>query len=290
MTFEKLNNFEELLKQTIKDNDPETQALAENFILEERITKEREKGYSEYIESALDFDQWNHNHEEYVLERINLDKTDTKPVETFTDHNKLNIFKQIEPDQYLVRLERIEFPARGIMREGIDQVVDYFDDFIKTPEQSQPADFIENFLEKWNDKRDLRPVFAGFWGEVKQFFVDPYHNQIQNRDWANQLRDLFGLGHLDPSGGEPIPVVLFRYRVKDVLDANTDGKNIVAVPTVLDGGFSPFFYPTPLKGWTEGQTVDLTQGDENNYSLNCEIIHRYIPYKKEFIYNLSFAF
>jgi hypothetical protein len=87
-------------------------------------------------------------------------------------------------------------------------------------------------------------------------------------------------------GGEPIPVLLLRYRVEDVITHQPDEPNFAAVPTVLDSTWSPFFCPVP-EGWREGQTLDLTSGTENDYELNCEILHRFIEYKASYVYRVG---
>ena len=84
--------------------------------------------------------------------------------------------------------------------------------------------------------------------------------------------------------GEPIPVLLLRYRVGDVLNAASGETKITATPTVLDSGWGPFFCPTPVDGWNEGQALDLSPGGEKKYLLNCEILHRHIEYQPSYLY------
>jgi len=52
----------------------------------------------------------------------------------------------------------------------------------------------------------------------------------------------------------------------------------------LDSDWGPFFFPTPVDGWKEGQTLDLSPGDENGYSLNSEVIHRFIKYQPSYLF------
>jgi len=79
--------------------------------------------------------------------------------------------------------------------------------------------------------------------------------------------------------------LMFRYQVKDVLQFSRGDANVFAIPTVLDSRFSPFFCPTPKNGWNEGQALDLSSGDDDNYSIYREILHRAIEFKPEFLYN-----
>jgi len=274
----KFNTFYQLLKDANQNSHlVEEYAIAENFILEERLTNEREDNYGKHVNASVDIEDWYGNHEDYIDDKINIH---SGIPETFQKDNNSNLLNNIDKDQYLVRVEKINWPSI-ILGEDINQMVDYLNDFLKNVNYSN---IIEKFLSDWNKERDFRPIFVGFWGEVKDIFTDTNGNEINNDDWANQLRNRFGLGHLDPMNGESIPVVLLRYRVKDVLNGASEETKIAAVPTVLDSSWSPFFCPTPADGWNEGQSLDLSPGDENEYSLNCEILHRFIEYKPSYLY------
>ena len=276
----KFSAFYQLLKDTNLNSHSEESAIAENFILEERLSEQREDSYEEHANSPVNMEEWNFGHENYISDKINVT---TGSPETFSDYNDSNLLNNIEPDQYLVRIEKIDQPSSSM---GIDnnQMVDYLKAFI---ENAESLDIIEKFLADWNRNRDLRPMFAGFWGEVKDIFTDQNGNEINNNEWASKLRDRFGLGHINPMNGEHIPVLLMRYRVRDVLNAAAGETNITAVPTVLDSGLGPFFCPTPTNGWNQGQTLDLSPGDENEYTLNCEILHRFVEYQTSYLYRIG---
>lgn len=64
-------------------------------------------------------------------------------------------------------------------------------------------------------------------------------------------------------------------------------ERLFAAPTVLDAGLSPFFCPTPA-AWTEGQTVNLTLATEESYAFNCELLHRYLPYERGYVYKVGY--
>lgn len=273
----KFSTFYQLLKDTNRNSHAEECSVAENFILEERLTEQREDNYGEHINSSVGIDNWVLGHKNYISDKINVY---SGTPETFTNYNNVNSLNNIEEDQYLVRIEAIDWPS-SLIGKDTNQMVDYLKDFV---ENAGNPDIIKKFLADWNRERDLRPIFVGFWGEVKDIFTDTIGKEINNDDWANQLRDRFGLGHFDPLIGEPIPVLLMRYRVGDVINATSGETRITAVPTVLDSDWSPFFCPTPAHGWNEGQTLDLSPGDENEYSLNCEILHRCIEYQPSYLY------
>jgi hypothetical protein len=270
------------VKSLLQNTSPEARAVAENFILEERLNEARESSYSESVAVPSDSEDWTDKHDDYIAEKINTYEENAP--ETFTNINSSNFLKHLEGNQYLVRLENLKSFSRS-SRLDVNNLQSYLNDFIKNKDDSEFKDILEEAFSAWNRKRDLRPIFAGFWGEVKELFTDPDENEIENPEWANKLRDIFGLGHYDPFDGENIPVLLLRYRVNDVLNAGSEKMNAVAVPTVLDSSWSPFFCPTPQNGeFHKGQTVNLSPGDESNYTFNCEIIHRFIEYKPEFIY------
>jgi hypothetical protein len=280
MAFQKTksNRFYQFLKTTIKNSHPELRPIAENFILEERLTEQREGSYETHITTPADVGDWKERHEGYISEKVYV--VSGTP-ETFTDHNQPNLLSKLDENQYLVRLEDVTRLSNALALTN-NLMIDYLNAFINDTGDKTAYDIVEKVLADWNTKRDRRPVFAGFWGEVKDLFVDSEGKERKHPDWANLLRDRFGLGHLDPDKGEPIPVLLLRHRVSDVINGAPANPHFAAVPNVLDSKWSPFFCPTPVNGWKEGQSLDLTAGSEDDYSLNCEIIHRYITYEASY--------
>ncbi len=283
MAFERpgFESFYQLIEETSRHPEIRKRCIAENFILEERLTKEREDSYGEHLENPVNKDTWDHGHEDYVDKRI---YSRSGIPETFEDINKPNLLPVLDGDQYLVRLEDIG-RLSSLYGKPTDEMMKHFSDFITDPETPGNEDIIKGFFSAWNKKRDYRPIFAGFWGDIKDIFTDAAGSRVENEDWADRLRNRFGLGHMDPKNGESIPVLMFRYRIRDVVECHTGDTNHLAVPTVLDSRFSYYFCPTPGSGWNHGQVLDLSAGDENNYSLYCEILHRFIEYKPEFLYN-----
>ena len=276
---DKFKNFSSLLK-SIQGLSPEERAVAENFILEERISEPREDSYEQFLASPNDSGDWNFNHEDYVSNKIKLFHGHGDP-ETFTDINRLNWLPDLEPNQMLIRIENLEQLVEVVRYDAdLTQLIDYFTNYIDNKDRDS-ANVIKGFLFHCNSFRDLRPAFVGFWGEVKDLL------EKNVNEWANKLRDRFGLGHLDPFNGKPIPILVFRYRVSDVIKfAKPQNQNFATIPTVLDSSLSPYFCPTP-QGWNEGQTLDLSPGTVNNYAFNLEILHRYIDYEIEYVYRLG---
>lgn len=281
MAFERpaFKEFHQLLKSDAKDPDAEVRSIAENFILEERLTEVREDNYGDHLDRhPANTKGWINAHQNYLENSIYLRK---KEPETFTADNRPNLHPGLADNQVLVRMERIDRTARFI-GEPVNKMMQNIEDYIADPKKDVNIFFIKRMLDKWNKKRDHRPMFAGFWGEVEDIFVDAEGNPIADDSWANRLRDRFGLGDMDPSGKEHIPVVMFWYRVSEV---KADPSERTAIPTVLDGGRYEYFCPTPKKAFDTGLTLDLSEGDESDYSLNCEVLHRHMEYRSDFIYN-----
>ncbi len=266
-----------MLAKETQGDDFEYRAIAENFILEERLTEEREDSYAHYVVSPQDWGDWKFGHENYVSDKITLRKGTP---ETFTNLNGPNLLPEIEQEQFLVRVENLtELAERAQYDNDIAQLIDDITRFLEDRTNQEAADVVEDFLSDCNKYRDLRPTFVGFWGEVKDLLDG------NDEHWPNKLRDRFGLGRLDPIG-EPIPVLLLRYRVSDVVAAQPEERNFAAIPTILDSRMYSFFCPTP-RNLSRGLTLDLAPGTEDDYNFSSEILHRYIEYKTSYVYRLG---
>jgi hypothetical protein len=139
-----------------------------------------------------------------------------------------------------------------------------------------PADETLEFLEKWlerlNGASDGRPMFVAPFAAVERQMLQP--------DWPNQLRDALGLGHVRPTGGNPVPVVLFQYSLERSYDAHRASPAWAATPTVLDdpatSGLSTCFFPAPRKSAPPefGFTVDLSRSGTST----SEFLHAHVGY------------
>ncbi len=280
----KFTGFTAFLKSTAQSPNSESSCVAENFILEERLTEQREDSYESHQPSIQDWNTWKSGHESYLENKIHINPG---VPETFTGLNHINLFPSIDPEQSLVRLENV---SRLTRYHGgtLDEMMRDIQEFIENRNTPKNNNILSAILHHWNRVRDHRPLFAGFWGEVKDIFFDADGNKINDKYWADRLRDRFGLGHLIPTNGEPIPVFMFMYPVKDVptLDDPHDNKKI-AIPTVLDGRLAPFFCPTPKNGWKEGQALDLSDSGKNPYSINSEILHSRIEYIPDYLFKVG---
>jgi hypothetical protein len=279
----KFDTFRSLLETVTKGDDIDKRGIAENFILEERLTGQREDSFEEHLENPAGEDIWADGHQTYIERKLYIKPGRREDPETFTDLNTPNLLTDIADEQRLVRLESIG-EVDVLVDKGLNEIMEKFQEFIKDRENPEKRNFVNSILSAWNTTRDSRPLFAGFWGEVKDIFIDADGNPIEKVDWADQLRNRFGLGHLDPADDSPIPVLMFQYSVVDLIESCPGKVNVMAIPTVLDGGFSSFFCPTPQKGWNAGQALDLSEGKDEDYLINREIVHRKIEYKPKFLF------
>jgi len=133
------------------------------------------------------------------------------------------------------------------------------------------------WLYNLNEGSDERPVFVAPFADVEQL--------LKQEDWADQLRDALGLGHIQGQADHPTPVVLMRYNLERVKDGAPKGQGWAASPTILDEvaqtGPNPCFFPAPSKSSSEGYgfTVDLRKDEFG--SFYSEFLHRRIPYMLE---------
>ncbi len=273
--------LELFFKTTCRTAHADDRANAQNLLLEERLPQQREDAYAVFLTPPASISAWRSEHLNYVATHVN--RLNVLP-ETFEQANAPNCFPKIDEDQYVIRVENLNalISIAGSGDSAIE-LADMLRRVLADPTDAMAKDIVADFLEACNTYRDRRPLFAGFWGEVSDL-LEP-----ETDHWPDTLRDRFGLGHLDPlsNAGAPIPVLVLRYRVSEVMAAAAPADTrLFAVPTVLDGDLSPFFCPTP-KGWAQGQTVNLTASTLDDYQFTYEILHRYIAYQPEHVYKVG---
>lgn len=268
--------------------------VAHNFLLEERFTDQRLNSYDSCTDISAappsDMNEWMYHHDVYLDDCI---LTENRSPETFTGFNKENFLSSIQEgrDQWIIRLESVRW-WRYLFPE-IESIID-LENLIVTYHTNPNIDkretarsHLQEIINKWNEIRDWRPAYAAFWGEIKDIFeptIDP--------DWPDRLRDRLGLLNLDPTQkgmtqNSPIPVILMRYSVEDVLDEDTLGESTssFALPTVLDGELSKAFCPSP-SSLTEGRVINLSS-IADNYNAICEVLHHRISYQAEHIFKFG---
>lgn len=181
----------------------------------------------------------------------------------------------LSENQSLVRLEAISTPLAASAL-SLDELQD-----LHARAKGGDADAhraVDSFCEVWNQSRDGRPMFATFYDEVSE--------EADADDWAVALKDRLGLGHYGVADGNPWEVALMRYPLSDVLSDSDAGttRASCAVPTVLDDGMHPFFFPVPRER-SYGATLHLDTARSD--ILTAEIVHRRMDYRAEHLLRLG---
>lgn len=268
------------------------QAILENVVMEERISRRRHRAFS----AAIGDGPWptvgafaTAHKLRYLRERIDLVQGDPGVPDTFDAAlNSGNVWDGIEDSLALYRVEEVSFALKGA---GVDE--GEFERAIRDRQlasakvaQTDAADAVlARVCEAWNPSRHQRPAFATTEPEIEDILADA------GADWPNALRDHLGLGHLNPAGSrEPVKVLLMRYTVKEVKEqAKRAGHGGFCIPTVLDGTLNPYFFPTPLPTAAApaapqrcGRALNLrpasTQAD---YLMGLELVHSFVNYRPE---------
>lgn len=145
--------------------------------------------------------------------------------------------------------------------------------------------------DAWNKQRDRRPAFA-----TTEIAVDDILDAA-GADWPHTLRDNLGLGHFDPiPGSPPVPVLLLRYTVGEVMQDKKAGVSGFAIPTMIDGRLNPFFFPTPKPNpgseaaqYEVGRVVNLAQvANQSDYKMGLELVHSFVAYRPEHLWRMGY--
>ena len=273
-----LNN---LLCSLWNSDDAQFKAYAENYRFEERVSSQRQQDYENTLSDVTDFAAWDRWHRnDYLWKAIHR-----LVPETFTAINAAAAHAgDIAPYQDLLRVEGLEH-ALGEMKCPVDELATVLavarGD--AKPDRYTKAEALDKLLDLCDQLNDnpfsVRPRFAGFLQDVEDSLDLP--------DWPNQVRDRFGLGHY-AAAGSPIPIVLMRYPVKDVLDSLAtlaDVAHPVCMPTVLDTQFSQCFVPAPRE-LPYGRTLDLAN-DADCMRKIAEILHPRLEYRPEHVFKIG---
>lgn len=244
-------------------------AMADNLAFEERMSPARRSAYGAHPAAKP---AWGEHHRAYVAARIN--RSGAGLPETFEPVNAQAHLGTVEDNQTIIRLEEIDWrlARKGIDRPQFQRWWEIAKGILTATayEVEEAREALEEFVEDWNDARDNRPIFAGFADEVP--------GELAATDWADRLRDRWGLGHHHPVGGGSITVLLMRYPVSFVRrHAAVRSAALFARPTVLDGPLNDCFFPAP-GDLPFGRTLDL-QSDSECARHVAEILHQRIDYR-----------
>jgi hypothetical protein len=277
-------NLDGYLQTAAASADPDEQACAQNFLLDERPPATASDLYLPHFAAGpvTDLDDWFGRHRGYATEHLHIDPDEPLVPYTFRPINDRNRVIRIDPRLNLIRVDHAGWPCslRGHAFEEIRAQIE-----AAQSGDATARDFLQGLCDAWNPLRDQRPAYVTTEIQVEDTLAD------RVGDWAVQLRNRLGLGHYDPGrAGRPVEIFLMRYTVAEVI-AELAGQGHPAIPTVLDGDINPFFFPSPIPGpgakefLPGGRTVNLTTVDsENDYQMGCELLHPRIAYRPEHFY------
>ncbi|MBI4741049.1 MAG: hypothetical protein HY777_05750 [Betaproteobacteria bacterium] len=262
----------------------EERAVLENLRWEERLGDERLVRYAHGF-AGVDVsgvDKVKTAHARYAETYLEIDAGDPDIPDTFGSANSSNFWPHIEENLLLLRIEDANFALRdsGVDVEEFKRVVDNRDNAV-----------LARVCDVWNERRDRRPAFATTEIAVEDTL------EAAGADWPHALRDNLGLGHLNPVAGmPPIPVLLLRYAVGEVMRDKQAGVSGFAIPTVIDGRLNPFFFPTPkpepgseAAQYEVGRAVNLAcAAIQSEYRMGLELVHSFLAYRPEHIWRIGY--
>ncbi len=276
-------------------SDPQVPAERANLYLEARVSAGRQARYEGRLAGVVGWDAWRASHFRYVREDVRR----RHPLSAAFDPGEPSLRSGVEPNQWLIRIERIDGlltnysavkgtkkvdaaeinrwiesargsgAAKGATGTSLADLGRLVAGSTDSPDTAALAELTDFFNQ---ERADGRPSFVAFDAE--------FHGLAGRADWATHICERCGLAHLFT--GSPVTLALFRYRVQEILDsqpAAQSGATVFAVPTVLDQPFYNVFFPVPgLLDW--GQAVGLAPQDDCGH-LAAELIHARIDYAKE---------
>jgi hypothetical protein len=245
----------------------EQRFVARNFLFDERPSPTRVAGYEALGTDALeDDDEWYQLHERYLDERIRPRPAAglrpllrlTEAPETFVVDPQFSSFAGAAHALHLVRVVKVANLA-WLARRPLEEVLAAIED----------ARELDLVLDDVNERLDGRPTFAGFYEDVAHLL--PEDEGDAWGDWADQLRNVFGLWDMSPPPGVELPILVFRYAVGEVVRlAGLGTRRPLAVPSVVDIDQFAAFCPAPA-GVDVGQIVDL--GGDRHRPPAGELLH-----------------
>jgi len=290
MAFQSKTSFFAFLQSKTSGSSLREVAVAENYILEERVPDAREDeffNFNGFPKVAYDTDSWFKQKTNYSKEYVAL-----PPISgTFTVINQPN-WISLNPDWDVVRLETLT-GLNSRANKGSDvndlKAAELIEEMLlarksgNTFHQWREAQ-LEEWLHRINSGSDRRPAFVAPFANVEKILAQD--------DWANRLRDVLGLEHIRANEKNPATVILMQYNLVRVHNAHIGKPAWAATPTILDDvpGQMPnsCFFPSPKKASSDGYgfTVDLAMNETTYYR---EFLHGHISYELADIRKIGFV-
>ena len=271
----------------------EVAAERSNLCMEERTSPVRQSAYEEWMGAPDGWEDWRDNHFRYVQEEVRR----RYPLSAAFASGEPSLRPGVEPNQDLFRVERID----GLLdthatTTGAPVGVEQINDWIAARDTDPPAEStatafadlgqlvaggpsspkgaaLHELTDLFNEERsDGRPSFVAFSAE--------FPGLEERADWAQHICERCGLAHFFADG--PVTLALFRYKVQDVLNAQThadENATVFAVPTVIDHPMSNVYFAVPRSvAW--GHAVGFAPEPECRH-LAAELIHARMDYRAE---------
>lgn len=272
-----LSSFDQFLQQLSRSTLVDEAAVADNCKFDERADDLRWKAFADCLphddHARLNFGDWGEANKTHYEKRVTVISNSTP--DAFLGINRSAWLEGLAPEQELVRLETLDWPLASVWNTDFTALKALHE---APASQHDAKQTLALYFDNWNSKRDNRPAFAAFLDEVQV--------EVENADWPHRLRDRLGLGHYSPERGTKIPVALMRYSLQEAL--NTKARRSLptasALPTVLDGGMHPYFFPVPREH-AYGATLHLGNGKADQ--LTAEILHCRIDYQPKHLWKLG---
>lgn len=251
-------------------------AVADNCRFDERADTRRWQAFADCLPHGdydhLSFGDWGEANKLHYEKRITVTSNSTP--DAFLELNQPAWLEGLAPEQELVRIEELT-GALSLWNTDLDAIKVLHE---APSNQSDAKQALSKYFDDWNGKRDNRPAFAAFLDEVQA--------EAGGIDWPHLLRDRLGLGHYPDRLKPKVPVALMRYSLREALNAKAR-KSLpaaCALPTVLDGGMHPYFFPVPREH-AYGATLHLADGRAD--ILAAEILHCRIDYQPKHLWKLG---
>ena len=265
--------------------------LGRNFLLDEGVLDSRASSYRMEGGAAghADFHAWQDRHQHYLEGRVFLEQpalggppgilNPAQPAvcpETFRFSDGFT-FAAAKPDLDLLRVVNVRRVAE-FARVAESELLDWAREVVVSKDPGSVAwQELSTRLGYWSSRLDLRPVYATFWEDQRDLF------EPERPNWADALRDRLGLLHLSPDKRGEIPILVFRYPVREVpKHVQVRQGRPLAAPTVLDGALCEAFCPAP-KGQACGRVLDLSGFEEPSR----EVVHPFLSYRVEHLFRLG---
>ncbi len=271
--------------------------VARSFLLDEGVSAARRDTYLQAGGAAehAGFEAWRGRHEVYLRRHVFLEGPDAGPPtrielpepeevpETFRDLAATSPFALTDGALHLVRMVAVSALAGVARVPDRDRLLDLGTRAVSgdAPAREQINDALDAFARRG----DLRPVFAAWWEDVQDLFGETPGGDVEG--WADELRDRLGLLHYAPSSpADVVPVFVLRYPAALVPEGPRGGAKPLVVPSVLDGGMSPAFFPSPA-GEATGHTVYLGPADAPELPCRRELLHPAVRWRAEHLWRVG---